>query len=233
MKKILIGAAVGTAGLLALTGATFAHTDGETPGSGVRDRVAEILGIAPDELQDAVRQARDEQRDEQMAERLASAVEGGVISQLEADAVTAWLDAMPEALDGVAGYGRGNGVGHIAGAAASEEQIAALVDRLVEAEKITEAEGSAVTAWLGDAPSEALSKLRPDHGERGERGERGHGPSGDRGHGRGFSGRMFGEGPGGGLFEGRFQIRPYVPSVDADDAGGAGTSTSAALGDLA
>lgn len=220
MKKILIGAAVGTAGLVALTGATFAQTEGETPGNGVRERVAEILGIAPDELQDAVQQARGEQRDEQLAERLAVAVEEGVISQNEADAIAGWLDSMPEALEGVAGRG---GVGHFAGAAASEEQIAALVDRLVESEKITEVEAVAVSEWLADAPTESLAKLGPDRGEGHRRG----------GHGRGFSGRMFGEGPGGRLFEGRFQIRPYVPPVDADETSGPGTATAIAVGDLA
>ena len=55
-KKILVGAAIGTAGLVALTGATFAHSEGDAPGAGVRDRVAEILNIAPAELQDAVQQ---------------------------------------------------------------------------------------------------------------------------------------------------------------------------------
>ena len=227
MKKILIGAAVGTAGLVALTGATFAQTEGDAPGNGVRERVAEILGIGPDELQDAVQQARGEQRDERLAERLASAVEEGVISQDEADAISAWLDSMPEALEGVAGHrGSGGVVGHLVGAVKSEEQIAALVDRLVEAEKITDVEAAAVSEWLAVAPTEALAKLGPDRGDRGEGHRRGD-------HGRGFSGRMFGEGPEGRLFEGRFQIRPYVPPVDADETSGPGTATAIAVGDLA
>lgn len=217
-KKILVGAAIGTTGLVALTGATFAQTEGETPGSGVRDRVAEILGIAPEELQDAVQQAREEHRDEQLAERLASEVEEGVITQAEADEILAWIDAMPEALDGAMGYGKRHGFGHVVGVAGSEERIAALVERLVDAEKITEDEAAVVTEWLGDAPTEALSKLGQHDGE-GE-GRRGHG----------FRGRMFGEGPDGRLFEGRFQIRPYSPPTDLDDGEESSTATSVAVG---
>lgn len=224
MKKFLVGAAIGTAGLVALTGATFAQTAGETPGSGVRDRVAEILGIAPDDLQDAVQQARGEQRAVQLAERLAGAVADGVITQDEANAISAWFDSMPEALDGVAGHGGRGGVGHFVGAAASEEQIAALVDRLVAAEKITEAEAAAVSDWLVGAPTEALAKLAPERGDGGQ-GRRG-------GHGRGFSGRMFGEGPGGRMFEGRFQLRPYAPPTDSYETSGVGTAASVAVGDL-
>ncbi len=205
MKKLIVGAAVGTAGLVALTGATYAQTEGETPGSGIRDRVAEILGIAPEELQDAVQQAREEHREEKLAERLANAVEEGVITQDEADEITAWLDAMPEALEGVQAYGKRGGFGNLVKAAASDERIAALVERLVEAEKITEDDVATVTEWLGDAPTEAFEKLHE------------HGGEGDR-RGRGFRGRMFGEGPGGRLFEGRFQIRPYSPPADLDDS---------------
>ncbi len=219
MKKFLVGAAVGTAGLVALTGATFAQTEGDSPGTGVRERVAEILGVAPEELQDAVQQARGEHQDEQIAERLASAVEEGVITQDEADAISGWLDSMPDALEGLAGHGRQRGFGNVIGAADSEERIAALVERLVEAGKITQEDVAAVTEWFGDAPTEVLSKLgRHD---------------GDRAHGRGFRGRMFGEGPGGRLFEGRFQIRPYVPPVDADSAEESSAVSSVAVGEVA
>lgn len=214
-KKIFVSAAVGTAGLVALTGATFAQTEGDNPGSDVRDRVAEILGIAPEELQDAVQQARDEHREEKLAERLANAVEEGVITQAEADEITSWLDAMPEALDGAMGYGKRHGFGHVFGVTASEERIAALVERLVEAEKITEAEAGEVTAWFADAPTEALSKIAESKGDR--EGRRGHG-------------RMFGEGPGGRMFEGRFQIRPYTPPANLDDAKESGEATSTAIG---
>ncbi len=205
-KKLFVGAAVGSAGLVALTGATFAQTEGETPSSGIRDRVAEILGIAPEELEDAVQQAREEHSDAKLAERLATAVEEGVITQDEADEMVAWLDAMPEALEGVKGHGK-RGFGHVAGADDSDEQIAELVERLIEAEKITEDDAAAVTEWLGDAPTEVLSKLyeAKDDGE---------------GRGHGFRGRMFGEGPGGRQFEGRFQIRPYSPPAEPATDGG-------------
>jgi hypothetical protein len=221
MKKILVGAAVGTAGLLALTGATFAQTGNQAPGDGIKDRVAEILGIAPEDLQDAVQQAREEQRDEQIAERLATAVENEVITQEEADAVQAWLDSMPEALEGVGGN-KGLGVlVQAAKASGSDERIAALVARMVAAEKITEEETAGVTAWLNNAPVEVLEKIGPVlNGDR----RQGHH------HRRGFQGRMFGGGPGGRLFEGRFQIRPYTPPVDGGEASDSVTVTSVAIG---
>lgn len=215
MKKVLVGAAIGTAGLVALTGATFAQTEGDSSANGIRERVAEILGIAPEDLQEAFEQAREEQREERLAERLANAVEEGIITQEEADAITTWLDAMPESLDDFAGYGKHGNLGHFVGAVSSEERIAALVERLVAAGKITEDEAEGVTAWLEAAPVEVLAKL-------------GQGNDGHP-HRRGFHGRMFGHGPGGRLFEGRFHIRPYTPSDEADETGTESSNSNAAV----
>ncbi len=217
-KKILVGAAVGTAGLVALTGATFAQSEGDAPGSGVRDRVAEILGIAPEELEDAVQQAREEHREEQLAERLATAVEEGVITQEEADAISSWLDDMPEALEGVGNGKRGAGVAM--GAVQSDERITALVERLVDSEKIDEEDADEVADWLSGAPAEALAKLAESKDQDRPR------------HRGGFHGRMFGEGPGGRLFEGRFEIRPYTPPSELDEVEPA-IETSVAVGEIA
>ncbi len=212
MKKILVGAAAGTAGLVALTGATFAHSGGEGPDGSVRERVAEILGIEPEELQDAVQQARQEHRDEHIAERLANAIEEGIITQEEADEIQAWFDSMPEVLEGVGGRG---GVGNFVKATSSDERIAAIVERLLNAEKITEEDVEPVTDWMTSAPTEALQKL----GQGGDDGDRPR---------RGFRGQFRGEGPNGGLFEGRFQLRPYAPP--ADDAGETEDASTVSVG---
>lgn len=214
-KKLFVGAAVGTAGLVALTGATFAHSDNDNPGHSVKDRVAEILGIEPEELQDAFQQAREEHRDEHIAERLANAVEEGIITQEEADSIQAWLDSMPEVLEGVGGP---KTLGYFVKATASDERIEAIVERLLNAEKITEEDVEHVTGWLSSAPTEALQKLA-------------QGDDSDRPR-RGFRGQFRGEGPGGRLFEGRFQLRPYVPPVDDADSGesdGSATAVSVAI----
>lgn len=201
-KKLIIGATAGAIGLVSITGAAFAHGGNGTPGSGVRDRVAEIIGVAPEDLQDAVEQARGERRDEHNAEKLVGAVETGVITQDEADAIAAWQDAKPGVLDKIKAAG---GRGHFRVPMPTDtpsERYGAQLDRLVEAEKITEDEAQEIRDWLAAAPSDALAKMRPANG-------------GDhRGQRRGFEGRMFGQGPGGRLFEGRFQIRPYVPHAD-------------------
>lgn len=216
MKKILVGAAAGTAGLVALTGATFAQTQGESdnPVTSVRERVAEILGIEPEELQDAFEQAREEYRDDKIAERLANAVEEGIITQEEADEVMAWLDAMPEVLEGVGGH---KTLGYFVKATASDERIEAIVERLLNAEKITEDDVEPVTDWLSSAPTEALQKLAQG------------GDDGDRPR-RGIHGRIQGEGPGGRLFEGRFQLRPYTPPADDAGAGDSDVVAPVSLG---
>jgi hypothetical protein len=235
-KKILMGAAIGTAGLVALTGATFADTGSQAAsrGGGIKDRVAEILGIAPETLQSAFQQAREEHQDEVIADRLANAVEEGKITQEEADAILSWLDAKPEVLDGLRGFGKRSNIGMLVGAAMSPEQMPAKLDQLVEAGVISEGDAQVVKDWIAGAPVDALAKLGPQDGDRpGHDGQddvdddRGH-----EGHHRGFNGRMFGEGPGGRMFEGRFHIRPYAPQVGPDDSGtGANTATPVVAGD--
>ena len=84
---------------------------------------------------------------------------------------------------------------------------------------VSEEDAVVVTEWLGDAPTEALGKLVKHGGER------------DHQRGRGFKGRMFGEGPNGRLFEGRFEIRPYSPPADRDHADQTDDETAVAVGE--
>jgi hypothetical protein len=217
-KKILMGAAIGTAGLVALTGATFADTGSQavSHGGGIKDRVAEILGIAPETLQSAFQQAREEHRDEVLADRLAKAVEEGKITREEADAILTWLDAKPEVLDGLRGFGKRADIGMLIGAAMSPERMSAKLDQLVEAGAVSEADAQEIKDWIARAPVEALEKLGPQRGDHDDDGEGRH-------HRRGFNGRMF---------EGRFHIHPYAPQIAPDDTGtGANTATSVFVGD--
>lgn len=191
-KKLFTSAAIGTAGLVALTGAAFAQTDGVDTSETVKDRVAEILGVSGDELDDAFDQARAEHRADRLSERLAEAVEEGVITQQDADTVTAWFEARPEFLDDLEGRG------HMGLRPTGDpERYEAALDRLLEDEAITEVEAQEFRDWAESAPTETLELIKPVRD--GDRGMRGH---------------MRGEGPGGRMFEGRFEIRPYSPPAD-------------------
>ncbi len=143
-------------------------------------------------MDDAFDQARAESRAEKLAERLAEAVEEGVITQEESDTVTAWFEARPDFLDDL--DGRGHFGLRFTGDADRYEEVLA---RLIEDETITEDEAQAFRDWAESAPTDLLELVRPDEGH--ERGMRGH---------------MRGHGPGGRMFEGRFEIRPYSPPAD-------------------
>lgn len=222
-KRFLVGAAVGSAGLVALTGAAMAQStdDAGTTGNSVWDRVAEILGVEPDDLETAVEQARAEEREEKLAEKLAGAVEEGVITQEEADAVTAWFEARPAFLDEIGGIGAHGhfGLRLLCGA----NGMNAVVERLIANGAITEEQAQELRDWVAARPAEVLEKLLPEIRIGG-------------GHHRGIHGRMLGRGPGGGLFEGRFHILPYTPPADdggeSDDSGteSSGVAVTAAQG---
>jgi hypothetical protein len=67
----------------------------------VLDRASDILGLGPDELNDAIAQARTELSAEDVAELLDDLVSAEKITQDDADAIAAWLDDRPDAIDPV------------------------------------------------------------------------------------------------------------------------------------
>ena len=76
----------------------------------VNARAAEILGVEPQALSDALRQAHQEFMIEQLQARLDQAVADGVITQEQADEYMTWMEARPEGLKndfGRPGPGRG------------------------------------------------------------------------------------------------------------------------------
>ena len=101
-------------GVLAVgvTGATvFAQSsegNGGGPVKGLVSRVAQILGIDDQEVQDAFDQARMEMRDEAIRTKLDRQVEAGRLTQDQADEYYGWYQDMPEGVDGLFG-GRGFG----------------------------------------------------------------------------------------------------------------------------
>ncbi len=93
-------------GLLAagLTGASaLAHNgdgEGNTPKETWATKVAEILGIEDEQtVKDALQQATREVRLDRLEHRLSHMVEGGVLTQGQADEYLAWYEARPEGLN--------------------------------------------------------------------------------------------------------------------------------------
>ena len=146
MKKRLIAAAVAV-GLVAAAivgGTVLASGDGDKDGkrSGLVSRVAEILGLEEQTVQDAFDQARSELRDECLQKKLDAAVERGVLTQEQADELKAWYEDMPEGLP------RGFRGGFWGG---SEEKLAWAVEKGV----LTQEQADELEGWY-DARPEGL-----------------------------------------------------------------------------
>lgn len=65
----------------------------------VFERAADILGIAPAELQDAHDQAQSEAREAQLVDAVERLVAAEIIDQSEADSFTAWISDRPDSVD--------------------------------------------------------------------------------------------------------------------------------------
>lgn len=97
---------------IGVTGATvFAQSSDGNGGGGVKglvSRVAQILGLDDQQVQDAFDQARMEMRDDAIRTKLDRQVEAGRLTQEQADEYYDWYQDMPEGIDGLFG-GRGFG----------------------------------------------------------------------------------------------------------------------------
>ena len=111
MRKRVIAVAL-TLGILAaaVVGGTALASGGGGNGNGSRiggliARVATILGIEEQQVQDAFDQARREIQDERLEQKLDKLVENGYLTQEQADQLREWYQARP---DGVyPGFGSG------------------------------------------------------------------------------------------------------------------------------
>ena len=131
MKKFAVGLAAAILVVLGVAGGTVlaqsADEDGEK--KSFAERVAEILGLDSETVEDAMKQARSEMQEERTDALLDKAVEAEKITQEEADAYSAWLDDQP---DGVGEWLRFSYNPN------AREQLEAKLDEAVEAEKITQ-----------------------------------------------------------------------------------------------
>jgi hypothetical protein len=109
---ILAGVVGGTA---YAQSATTTNTTQAEPVKTIYARVANILGIDQQKLEDAVAQAQKEARDEELNNRLNSMVTAGTITQDQANQYLQWWQAKPDVGDeigpgGDMGFGGGPGV---------------------------------------------------------------------------------------------------------------------------
>ena len=150
MKKYLIAAialvviSVGIVG-----GASIANARDE--GSSISDRVAELLGISPDDLESAVSQARTEARAERLASKLEAAVAEGIITQEEADAIQDWFNGKPEALSNIRHMGLRQAV--------HNDELESFLAGLVADEIINQSESDEISSWISARPA-ATEKFR-------------------------------------------------------------------------
>jgi hypothetical protein len=100
-KKVIVVALVAAVVLVgSLAGLAVAQTGtGDTGQSKtLLERVASILGIDQQKLQDAVNQAQREMRDEALNSYLKNLVDQGKITQGQADQYNSWWQARPDTL---------------------------------------------------------------------------------------------------------------------------------------
>ena len=214
MKHWLIGLvavlalAVGVGGGTAL--AQEEGEEGETTIRGVIARVATILGLEEQQVQDAFDQARQEMRDEvleqQISERLETLVESGRLTQEQADELREWYAARPDSfwladgsrrgMQGGWDHGRSfGGRGHYSSKgqmgmsfAVGEERLGQYLDALVEDGQITQEQADEIRKQSGAQLRDFRFGGDNDRG-RGYGRQRGHMPSIQKGffNFRGFS----------------------------------------------
>ena len=97
-KFIIIGVLTTILLVGTISGIALAQTDNvtDTQPKTLLSRVADILGIDQQTVEDAFTQARTEMQDEALDNYLKSLVDEGTITQEEADQYKAWRQSMPD-----------------------------------------------------------------------------------------------------------------------------------------
>ncbi len=164
-KSLIVLLSVGALALATVGGVLIASGDSGSGKEGIQERAAEILGVETSDLQSALAQARREAVDAKIEALIDSAVEDGDITESEATEIRDWLADRPElaAMNGSRGK-----FGLMWLHNSGETKTDAILDKLVEAGKITDDEVTAYSEWLEERP-EAVDELLPtkDKGDRG------------------------------------------------------------------
>lgn len=105
-KRYIIGPALAFAAIGSILGGVALANGGGTSATSTKDQLIEKaaseLGVDPAKLQDALAQARKSVMLERLDAYLKAAVEKGTITQGESDAIKAWIDSRPAAVDKLA-----------------------------------------------------------------------------------------------------------------------------------
>ena len=115
-KRWLIGSVFAALMVFAVTGGVImAQEDSNSTRTGFAARVASILGLETDTVEDAMEQARTEMFNQQLDANLTAMVESGRITQDQADEYKEWIESRPEgafgAHDGFGKRGFKRGIG--------------------------------------------------------------------------------------------------------------------------
>lgn len=142
--KIILPAVLVAAMLVTGMPGTALAQDDQTPErrGALVARVAEILNINQQELEDAFKQAQRELREEALEARLQELIASGTLTQQQADEFRAWIETRPDI------------------PAVSPRQIKKLLDE----GKITQEQADAYKAWLEAKPD--IPRIRPALGEK-------------------------------------------------------------------
>ena len=175
-KSLIVLLSVGVLALASVGGVLIANADSGTGKEGIRERAAEILGVEPSALKDALAQAHKEAVDAKIEAFIDSAVADGDITESDATEIRDWLADQPE-LSGL--DGRRGKFGLIWLHQDGNSKAGAILDMLVEKGLITEDEVTAYTEWLDERP-DAVDLLLPGHNksDRGRFKRHGHGKGG-------------------------------------------------------
>lgn len=111
MKKrwIYVTVMVGLLTLAITGGVAAANFGGGGAADDVNNRAAEILGVEPQALGDALQQAGAEVMNERLQARFDEAVADGLITQEQADEYMTWIQDRPDGLGTGNGFGFGRG----------------------------------------------------------------------------------------------------------------------------
>ncbi len=187
MKKrlmvVITGAAVTVVAVVGafagIVAAQSADEDGEK--QSFADRVATILGLSSEEVENAIEQVKEEMHEERVDERFDKLVESEMLTQDEADAIREWMESKPEIeynLDGIGSTGKRAFGGHMFGKSfTSTDALSTLVEKGI----ITQADADALTEWYDSKP-DSLDSFGPSFGKFGKRGHS-HGGWSHYGHG--------------------------------------------------
>ena len=156
-KSLIVLLSLGVLALASVGGVLIVSADSKSGKEGIQERAAEILGVEPSDLADALSQARQEAADARIEALIDSAVEDGDITESEATEIRDWLADRPE-LSAMNGF-RGK-FGLMWLHSAGNEKAEAILEKLVEAGKISEDEKTSYEAWIEERP-DAVDQLLP------------------------------------------------------------------------